>query len=126
MSVINIKLSGSIFDGRAPAATKDLTQGLVETIATTGVKVVQAETGVFKHPTGYYRSQIAVRGRTPNSATVDDGGVIYGPWLEGVGSRNAKTRFKGYKLWLKATSKLKVEAVSIAKAAVSQLIGRIN
>jgi len=27
---------------------------------------------------------------------ISDNGVIYGPWLEGVGSRNATTRFKGY------------------------------
>lgn len=52
----------------------------------------------FRQPTGYYESQV----RTHNVATgweVWDGGEhgpVYGPWLEGVGSRNATTRFKGY------------------------------
>ena len=34
------------------------------------------------------------------------GGAVYGPWLEGVGSRNATTRFKGYWAFRKATSAL--------------------
>jgi len=28
--------------------------------------------------------------------TISDGGVLYGPWLEGTSSRNQTTRFKGY------------------------------
>lgn len=52
----------------------------------------------FRQPTGYYESNV----RTHNTSTgweVWDGGQrgpVYGPWLEGVGSRNQTTRFKGY------------------------------
>jgi hypothetical protein len=33
-------------------------------------------------------------------------GPVYGPWLEGVGSRNATTRFKGYRAFRKAANAL--------------------
>ena len=49
----------------------------------------------FKNPTGFYESNVRIR----NDNEVWDGGVagpVYGPWLEGVGSRNNTTRFKGY------------------------------
>lgn len=34
-----------------------------------------------------------------NEGVVTDGGIVYGPWLEGAGSRNQTTRFKGYRMW---------------------------
>ena len=53
----------------------------------------QAQKG--KASTGNYRRNVhgEVQGLT---GRIDDGGVIYGPWLEGTSSRNQTTRFKGY------------------------------
>lgn len=47
---------------------------------------------------GKWRNSVhgVVRG---DEGIIDDGGIIYGPWLEGVGSRNRTTRFKGYRMW---------------------------
>jgi len=59
----------------------------------------------FQHPTGYYESNVRIR----NSSEVWDGGQagpVYGPWLEGVGSRNNTTRFKGYHAFRKAAQAL--------------------
>lgn len=59
----------------------------------------------FKHPTGYYESNVRIK----NSNEVWDGGFggpVYGPWLEGVGSRNNTTRFKGYHAFRKAADAL--------------------
>ena len=38
---------------------------------------------------------------------VYDGGTIYGPWLEGVSSRNQRTRFKGYSHFRRTLTRLK-------------------
>lgn len=57
---------------------------------------------VLRKQTPYYRLQIGIR-----SNRVDDNGVIYGPWLEGVGSRNKTTRFKGYFTFRKVTSRIR-------------------
>jgi hypothetical protein len=43
---------------------------------------------VLQHPTGYYQSKITVE-RAGTGYRVTDQGVVYGPWLEGTGSRNA-------------------------------------
>ena len=51
---------------------------------------------VLKHPTGNYERHIQTR-KEGGHHDVDDSNIIYGPWLEGTGSRNApNTRFKGY------------------------------
>jgi hypothetical protein len=52
----------------------------------------------FRHPTGYYESRVFTSNMGAG-VEIEDGGEAgprYGPWLEGVGSRNATTRFKGY------------------------------
>jgi hypothetical protein len=49
----------------------------------------------FRKPTGAYWSRVVVDPR-PGVVKVTDNFVIYGPWLEGVSRRNARTRFKGY------------------------------
>ena len=51
--------------------------------------------GYFRHPTPYYWTRVIDKPRA-DYHVVTDQGVIYGPWLEGVGSRNRSTRFKGY------------------------------
>jgi hypothetical protein len=57
---------------------------------------------VLKHPTGYYQSFIQTE-RKVDSTEINDGWPtsgtpVYGPWLEGTGSRNSPvTRFKGYR-----------------------------
>jgi len=61
-----------------------------------GVYLTHAQAGRGKASTGHYRRnvhgfQIGLFGR------ISDGGVVYGPWLEGTSSRNKTTRFKGYR-----------------------------
>lgn len=69
----------------------------------------------FKEPTGSYESHVRIHG-TPSGQEVWDGGAAgpaYGPWLEGVGSRNDTTRFKGYHAFRKAAAALeaRIEAM---------------
>jgi len=45
---------------------------------------------------GNYRRNVHGQLLSNQHALITDGGVVYGPWLEGVGSRNEVTRFKGY------------------------------
>lgn len=52
----------------------------------------------FKHPTPYYWLHTLAKPRA-DYHVVTDGGIVYGPWLAGTGSRNRTTRFKGYKHW---------------------------
>lgn len=56
-----------------------------------------------------------------------DTGIIYGYWLEGVGSRNfPKTRFKGYRMWREATQQIQAEAEKIAQPHIDRAVARLN
>lgn len=50
----------------------------------------------FRHPTPRYWLHVLAKPRA-DYHVVTDGGIVYGPWLEGTGSRNETTRFKGYR-----------------------------
>lgn len=50
--------------------------------------------GVLKTQTPYYRLQVSAHPRGVDWV-IDDGGVVYGPWLE-TGRHRRPTRFRGY------------------------------
>jgi len=110
MTTLVIKRTGPIFKPGVPkrvidrhlnGAVRDLTEMGEERLAKTlrarpaGVflSVRQARPG--RATTGHYRRSVSSRVEHL-AARISDGGVIYGPWLEGTGSRNKTTRFKGY------------------------------
>jgi len=59
-----------------------------------GVYLSVAQAGRGKASTGYFRRSVHAR-QSAVGGTIESN-VVYGPWLEGVSSRNATTRFKGY------------------------------
>lgn len=69
----------------------------------------------FKQPTGYYESNVRIRNTSTGHEVWDGGrgGPVYGPWLEGVGSRNNTTRFKGYHAFRKAAQALELRIESM-------------
>lgn len=60
------------------------------------------------------------------TSVVTTSNATYGPWLEGVGSRNATTRFKGYSGFRQATSELDSQAQDIASDALVPYIEKLN
>lgn len=76
--------------------------------------------GVLRHPTGFYESHV-VTDLAETESRVTDSGIIYGHWLEGTGSRNRTTRFKGYFTFRLITQGLRRDAGKIAEAAMTKL-----
>lgn len=100
---------GPIFDSRSTRAFADMRDELEEEAAEwTLDHIKDTYHQRFKHPTGYYESNVRVRNTGAAHEVWDGGwaGPVYGPWLEGVGSRNATTRFKGYRAFQKAARAL--------------------
>jgi hypothetical protein len=60
------------------------------------------------------------------TSVVTTSNATYGPWLEGVGSRNATTRFKGYWGFRQAASELDGQAQSVAEEALMPYIEKLN
>jgi hypothetical protein len=122
-----VHVSGPIFDGRAQAALVDLQREIATDVAAQGYSNVMANLNAsIKHPTPYYETQITVDD-IPNGRRIHDRRVVYGPWLEGVGSRNAPvTRFRGYFSFRRAAAKLQGQAQAIAENTVARFKGRFG
>ncbi len=89
----------------------------------TMVLVVQHFDSLFRNQSGYYLSQVHVDGAA-GDMVVTDGGVVYGPWLEGEGSRNSPvTRFKGYRAYRRAKQLMVRRSVQIGDRVVRRYAG---
>lgn len=96
-----------IMDRYLDAASRDVAQE--------GVNRIHVHLGeVLKQNTGHYMSMIHAD-RQVADMVITDTPVIYGPWLEGEGSRNfPKTRFRGYHTFRRITQGLRSDAGDIA------------
>jgi len=86
-------------------------------------------TDSFQNATGHYQSKVNIA-RRGLDLVVSDGypgsGVLYGPWLEGVGTRNETTRFKGYFALRRAAQSVALKAAAIAEPVIRAFIARAN
>ncbi|MCT2591147.1 hypothetical protein LHJ74_14730 [Streptomyces sp. N2-109] len=127
MDSMQIRVRGPVFDGRAHRAAADYAEAVEGAVAKEGLRMATARfRQVLRHPTGYYVSHVRVR-ETAGRHVVTDGGVVYGPWLEGVGSRNfPETRFRGYSTFRRTQALLDRRATNIAEREWSRFAGRMG
>ena len=129
-----VKLSGPIFDGTAERASARGCEAIRAKVAEMGEilagsalmasirrehtgRAVRSVTTTDKstvYQTGKY-SMPVVAG--PGETIVTTDLATYGPWLEGSGSRNETTRFKGYHSFRIATQELDAVAEGLAEDA---------
>jgi len=122
MSESYVITKGPLFDGRAAHIINEFTEEARRRIGEEGARDVQSTLDVvLRHPTGHYRSNITFR-----DPRITDSGVVYGPWLEGVSSRNNSTRFKGYSTFRKVRQRLQEKAGHIAERALPPYLRRLN
>lgn len=122
----HVEISGPLFDGRANAAVNAFTDAAEERIAEVGVNMVRTQLDrVLRNPTGYYESQVQTD-RSVGDMAINDNGVVYGPWLEGVESRNRTTRFKGYSTFRIVTQQLDAVAMNIAEGVLPPYLTRMG
>lgn len=123
---VEVKYSGPLFDGTIEDVLDDFREAAERDVALVGKQLVKKQLhSVLKHPTGHYESQIEVE-RVQDDFMITDGNVIYGAWLEGVGSRNKATRFKGYATFRKVKQVLEGNAGEIAEETLQKYIGRMS
>lgn len=126
ISVPGVTYTGPMFDGTSLRVAALMMREIDQAVGKAGVQLVQRELDQnLQNPTGYYRSQIHYTTNT-RETVITDGGVIYGPWLEGTGSRNRTTKFKGYADFRKATQQLSQAAQLIGQTVVDRMIGQLQ
>lgn len=123
---IKVTTSGPLFDGRLereiPLAVADVEREVGQSLMD---EVVGRLRRSMRRPTGRYVRRIRTDRRTTGTV-VTDGGVIYGPWLEGVSRRNRASRFKGYAAFRKAAQQAERDAGRAAERIVDRHIGGLS
>lgn len=124
---IEAEIGGPIVDGRAVRALSEFEQQAQHDVALRyGITVVRELQRVVRDPTPYYWTQIDVQSRGPVDVVTDQG-VIYGPWLAGIGSRNyPKTRFKGYAHWRRAADEMRRRTPEITQRLFKRFLQRMG
>lgn len=118
MFKFSIRMAGPIFDFRARRSARRAVEEAKQEIADRGLWLMDNRLNVvLKKQTPYYRTQIR-KERFGKDMIITDGGVVYGPWLEGVSRRNEETRFKGYRTFRIISNRLQEEAPGIADRVV--------
>lgn len=139
----DVALSGPLFDGRVQKIMVKAILDIQDKIAAKGVELASAalsgairveHTGRAVHDITYIdASTVFQTGKYTMPVTAEGGEAVvtselatYGPWLEGTGSRNQTTRFKGYFSFRQATQALDDAAGDIADETLQSYMEEMN
>lgn len=115
--------SGPFFAPDADARVEEeLDEGRHQLSGIAEARVRETLGDVLQHPTGYYESRIETQPLAGDRDLVTDQNVVYGPWLEGIGSRNKDTRFKGYHTFRLVSQSLQFRAVDVGQEAARRIV----
>lgn len=122
---IESRSRGLLVEGRAPAHVGRAMDDIEHEVAKYAKTLVDRRLNqVLRTQTPYYRTRISVV-RSGGDWEVNDSGVIYGPWLEGTGSRNKTTRFKGYWTFRYVTQQVRGRSDRIAERVLRPYLRRL-
>lgn len=128
-AVVDVTVSGPMFDGRAAAAYDAFEIAAAAAVGDMAYMEVRAELARnLRNPTGFYESRVIHdRASASGDGRVHDSDVIYGPWLEGTGSRNSPvTRFAGYRSFRSACQRADTRAVDVAQRVLDGYLARMR
>jgi hypothetical protein len=130
---IEYKEVGPLF---TPGASEEIIERAVkaieENVSEYGVDMVRNQYAkVFRYTSHPGRprgtASRAVRNRVHNGhRQIHPGNIRYGAWLEGVGSMNYRTRFKGYKTFKIIGQQLQDRAVRMAEVIFQPFLRDLN
>lgn len=125
MVYIDVTTTGPLFDGRTEQAIHDFLEEAKDVVAHQGLADVHFHLDQsIQHPTPYYETQITID-RQADDRVIHDRGIIYGPRLEGTGSRNITTRFKGYATFRLTTQELERKWPGLVEPILARYTGRM-
>lgn len=126
MADVSVVISGGLFTGHPDAVIDAYLDEAAREVAAQGyAEVMTILNQSIRHPTPYYETQVTID-QARDTLVIHDRGVVYGPWLEGVSSRNASTRFKGYAAFRRATRRLEQKAPQLAQRLLPKYLGRLQ
>lgn len=129
---ISVEFHGPLFDGRAAEAMRRLAEESQERVAAYAEDTWRAfmDASFRTQSPGGYQSHVNIARRDKN-LVVNDGwpesGLPYGPWLEGIGSRNSPvTKFPGYFALRRTVVKVNGEIGEVTRPVVEKYVREAN
>lgn len=121
---LDVHLSGPTLEGLGPTVVdRMLAEATTELADYTRFEVLMQLDQVLQNPTGYYESQIVDQTINPWLHSINDSNVIYGPWLEGIGSRNRpRPGFPGYHTFRTVKNRMEQRTKVIMQAWVDRTV----
>ena len=109
MSTVKVHYDGNLFSNANAEIVAKMRREIVDAVAAEAERTVRdIGQGSFRYlkspPTGKWSKSLHTEESGDDRIVTTD--IIYGPWLEGVGSRNESTRFKGYRMFRRTTQRL--------------------
>lgn len=132
MNDVTVEVMGPIFDVRAERYADQLLTEAKQEIGDVALWRWQMNLeSSLQHPTGRYQSELHTAKRDQDVVVNDGWGesnaLPYGPWLEGVGSRNAPvTRFTGYFALRRAAAWTRTVVASYVEPIRDKWVERMN
>lgn len=126
IEITGVKFKGVVFDERGKQAVRQFSEDSVRVLADEGVLIAnRLFRGRIKKGTGYFLSHLDAD-VSGTYARLHDNMIVYGLWLEGMGSRNDTTRFKGYHGWRDTGVILDTQAEQILAGLEARLERELN
>lgn len=127
MADVTVLAHGPLFEGAAPRVMAQYLDAAMDRVAAVAWTDLQTDMKAhFRLETPYYRTRVQIE-RVGATRVIDGDKVIYGAWLEGVGSRNAPvTRFKGYGHFRRVRQALRGKSTGIAQSALPPYLERLR
>ena len=123
---IEVRTKGGLLNGRGKAVISNAVDEINDDVGQEAYNRVQNRlSSVLQNPTGAYQSRITTD-VSSDSVGISDGGVVYGPWLEGTSSRNNSTQFKGYQTFRKVLQEMEKDASKQADRVVGRAVGKLQ
>ena len=121
MHTTTIETSGPVFDGRADVALRRYVSDLKEAFGQLALDMIHIRLPmVLEQNRGIYMSKPHTE-RQADDLVVTDTPIVYGPWLEGTGSRNfPRTRFRGYHTFRKVYQVIDASAEEFSTAKLHE------
>jgi hypothetical protein len=124
---IDITASGAVFDGRAEAAAHAYVAHIGPYFAEELIQRVRANLDEVIRVNHHIYTSWAHSEQEADHIVVTDRWIRYGPWLEGVGSRNAPvTRFKGYHTYLRTAVEFNRVSEDLALSQLPPFLAVMN
>lgn len=123
-----VETHGPIFDGEWEPAMGDLMSDLVDELSGHALDAWRGNLNSrIRVNRGRYVSRPHITRTSRLAADLDDSRSVYGPWLEGTGSRNAPvTRFPGYHSAEDAAAEVNALAAELVAPRVEVFVREMN